>query len=197
MNHIDPRIAEVLRCGLEREGWDRGRAKARALDSDRGGLTRGGITAVSWGEFRHLGRPATAGELDAITETEALEFYYQRHVVLPRFDQVLDQKLRALLVDWSFTSWFDDPVKAVQSSLRARGLYADAVDGAMGPKTIAALQADRDPRQLFRDVYNARIRFYLDLAFAGAEVTAFLKAHPASQLHNARGWAFRCLDFTP
>jgi lysozyme family protein len=191
---IDPRIADVLREGLRREGWPK---PARAAASDRGGLTRGGITAVNWGEWRHLGRPATAAELDAITEPDALEFYYQRYVLLPHFDQVLDPQLRALLIDWAFTSWSDDPVKALQTSLQLRYLYIGAIDGVLGPKTIAALQVDREPRRLFRDVYNARIRFYLDLAFAGPEVTAFLKAHPTSQLHNGRGWVFRCLEFTP
>lgn len=194
--YIDPGIERVLLAGLRREGWNDGKAQARAQAADRGGLTRGGMTAVSWGEFKHLGRPATAGELNAITEPEALEFYYQRHVLTPRFDQVLDQRLRALLIDWSFTSGVH-PIKALQHSLATRGLYHGEIDGGIGPKTIAALLSDRDPRQLFRDVYNERIRFYLDLAFAGAEVAAFLKAHPESQLHNARGWAFRCLEFTP
>lgn len=190
---IDPNIARVLRDGLRREGWP---ALARSVVSDTGGLTRGGITAVNWGDYKHLGRPATADELNAISEPEALEFYFQRYVMLPRFDRVLDQKLRALVIDWAFTSWSDDPIKALQTSLRTRGLYAGALDGVIGPKTIAALQADPDPRQLYRDVFNARVTFYRHVAF-DKDVRAFLGAHPTSQLHNLAGWTNRCLEFTP
>ena len=191
--HIDARIADVLREGLRREGWPK---PARALVSDRGGLTRGGITAANWGDFRQLGRPATAAELDAITEPEALEFYFQRYVLLPRFDQVLDQRLRALLIDWAFTSWSDDPTKALQAALRVRGLYAGAVDGVLGPKTIAALQSDRDPRQLFRDVLAARVRFYIDIALDG-HARALMRSQPTCQLANLKGWVNRCLEFIP
>lgn len=191
--YIDPGIERVLRDGLRREGWP---APARAQAADRGGLTRGGITAENWGAFRHLGRPASAAELDAITEPGALEFYYQRYVVLPHFDQVLDQRLRALLIDWAFTSWYDDPTKAVQRSLGRRGLYVGAIDGEIGPRTIAALLSERDPKQLYRDVFNARIDFYLHLSF-DEQVESFLTMHPTSQLHNCIGWIRRCLDFTP
>lgn len=192
--YLDPRIAQVLRDGLRREGWPK---RARAVASDKGGLTRGGITAANWGDYKHLGRPATAAELDAITETEALEFYYQRYVLLPHFDQVLDQKLRALLIDWAFTSWYDDPVKALQTSLVSRGFDVGKIDGVLGPKTIAAMQADRDPRQLYRDVFNARVRFYLDEALDDLAVVEFLKRRPDVDLHNARGWINRALEFTP
>jgi lysozyme family protein len=191
--YLDPQIERILRDGLRREGWP---ARAKVVPSDRGGLTRGGITAENWGDFKQLGRPATAAELDAITETEALQFYYQRYVALPRFDQVLDQKLRALLIDWAFTSWYDDPTKALQEGLARRGLYGGRIDGELGPKTIVALQADRDPRQLYRDVFAARLRFYTDVAF-DTDVDAFLDRYPKSQLHNLKGWQNRCLELLP
>jgi lysozyme family protein len=191
--YIDEIIARVLRDGLRREGWP---APARSVASDRGGLTRGGITAESWGDYKQLGRPATAAELDAITEDQALEFYYARYVALPKFEIVLDQRLRALLIDWSFTSWSDDPIEALQHSLARRGLYTGAIDGSIGPKTTAALLSDREPRVTFRDVFNARIAFYLDQAF-DKSARQFLHDTPTTQLHNAKGWVNRCLEFTP
>jgi lysozyme family protein len=191
--YIDPQIERVLRDGLRREGWPK---PARTVASDRGGLTRGGITAKSWGDHKSLGRLATAAELDAITEDEALAFYYAHYVVEPKFEAVLDQRLRALMIDWSFTSWSDDPVEALQHSLARRGLYVGAIDGSIGPKTIAAILSDREPRVTYKDVYNARIAFYLDLAF-DKQAREFLHAHPTSQLHNAIGWVNRCLEFTP
>lgn len=188
---IDPNIETILRASLHREGWP---APARARTADKGGLTRGGITAKNWGDYKHLGRPATAEELNAITEEQALEFYFQRYVELPHFDQVLDQKLRALLVDWAFTSWYDDPTKALQRSLATRGLYHGAIDGALGPMTISALRADRDPRRLYQDVSNDRVRFYVALALSDDGVEAFMAAHPESQLHNLKGWLNRALE---
>jgi lysozyme family protein len=191
--YLDPNIRTVLDDVLRREGWPK---PAEHHPADRGGLTRGGVTARNWGLYKGLGRLATRGELDALTEDDLLAFYYQRYVELPKFDTLTDQKLRALAVDWGVTSGPDDPTKAIQRSLRTRGLYDGAVDGLIGPQTKAALFADRDPRQLYRDVYNARIRHYLDIAF-DAQAKAFLKTNPTSQLAFARGWIFRCLEFTP
>jgi lysozyme family protein len=190
---MDEIVKRVLRDGLRREGWP---APAEDKPSDRGGLTRGGITAKSWGDCRQLGRLATADELNAITEDDALAFYYARYVVLPKFETILDQRLRALMIDWSFTSWHDDPVAALQHSLARRGLYTGAIDGEIGPRTTAAILSDREPRVTFKDVYNARITFYLDLAF-DKQAREFLHAHPTTQLHNAQGWVNRCLEFTP
>lgn len=201
MTFTDPHIERVLRDGLRREGWPK---PARHHPADRGGLTRGGITAVNWGDYKRLGRPATAEELNAITEDEALAFYFDRYVLLPHFDQITDQKLRALLVDWAFTSWWDDPTKALQSSLKARGLYDGNIDGVLGPKTKDALFRDRDPRQLYRDVYTARGDFYVTLALTDPMLWRLLKkADPDGieasklQIHNLRGWLNRHAEGLP
>lgn len=191
--YVDPNIDTVLRDVLRREGWP---APAKAEVGDNGGLTRGGITAFSWGTFKGLRRIATRGELDAITEDEAIAFYYARYVERPAFDQLTNQQLRALVVDWAVTSGPDDPVKAIQRSLRDRGLYAGAIDGVLGPKTKAATFADRDPRQLYRDVFAARIRHYLAVGF-DVHVSRFLDDHPTSQLRWVRGWISRTLEFIP
>lgn len=195
MTHIDPNIERVLRDAMAREGWRNGQAALIDQASDKGGLTRGGITAKTWGAYKKLGRSATATELLAITEDEALQFYFTEFVLAPKLDLVLDQQLRALMVDWAFTSWLQ-PVKALQASLKRRGLYTDQIDGKIGARTKAALFADREPRTTFRDVFNARIVFYVSLGF-DAQVREFLRTHPTSQLHNVRGWVNRCLDFTP
>jgi lysozyme family protein len=193
--YLDPRIRGILLDALAREGWAGGRAKARHQAADRGGLTRGGMTATNWGRYKQLGRLATADELNAITEDEALEFYYTEYCLALHFDQVLDQQLRALLIDWAFTS-YDDPAKALQASLKARGLYAGKLDGVIGPQTIAALRADREPKRLFQDVFIARIKHYVKCAW-DAPVRHFLKANRETQLHNLPGWINRSLELLP
>lgn len=191
--YIDVNIDRVLHAVLRREGWPQPAADHPA---DRGHLTRGGITSANWGLYRGLGRAATRMELDAISEEEALEFYFRRYVEFPGFEMVNDQGLRALCVDWGVTSGPDDPIHALQTSLRQRGLYDGAIDGRLGPKTKDALFNDRDPRQTYRDVFNSRVQFYVHIAL-DADARAFMAAHPACQLWNLNGWLARCLDFTP
>ena len=192
---LDPNIERVLKDALHREGWNDGKAVARKHAADKGGWTRGGITAGAWGRYTHLGRPATPQELNAISESEALEFYFNEYVTVPALDRVPDQKLRALLIDWCFTSW-DDPIRAMQTSLKRRGHYDGAIDGTFGPKTKAALLVDRDPRMTYRDVLAARVRHYFACAY-GPDVREFLSTHPDSQLINLKGWVYRCLEFIP
>lgn len=191
--HIDPNIDRVLRSVLRLEGWP---APAKLEPGDAGGLTRGGITAFGWGTYRGLRRLATRAELDAITEDEALTFYFERYVERPGFLELIDQRLRALAVDWGVTSGPDDPIKAIQRSLRDRGLYAGAIDGVLGPKTKAATFADRDPRQLYRDVFAARVRHYLAVGF-DVHVLRFLDDNNETQLRFLRGWLSRTLEFVP
>jgi lysozyme family protein len=182
----------IIRDAMYREGWRDGQARLVNHPADKGGLTRGGVTAVNWGAQLGLGRPATAAELQAITYSEAEAFYTRRY--LKPFEQVPDPRLRALLVDWAFTSWLDDPTKALQTSLQRRELYSGAIDGIIGPLTIAAVRIDPDQRKTYRDVLAARIVFYRQLAY-DADVRVFLKTHPTSQLVNFPGWLNRCLDF--
>ena len=65
-------IADVLKRELapDEPTWASSRARVQA--ADKGGATRGGITARSWGQFKGWARDATRAELDAITEAEAL-----------------------------------------------------------------------------------------------------------------------------
>ncbi len=79
--------------------WDQSRALRKA--SDRGGWTRGGITATSWGRHKGFGRQATRAALDAITEAEARAFYQQLY--LAPFAAYPDW-LRHVLIDFGVTS---------------------------------------------------------------------------------------------
>ena len=194
--YIDPLIQAPLRAAMVNEDPRWFTTGPRLVDhpADRGGLTYGGITAKSWGAYRGLGRPATATELQAITAEQAMAFYYREYVLAPKFDWLPDQRLRALCIDWSFTSWHDDPWRAVQSSLKASGHYAGALDGIPGPATRAALLR-ADQRALYRDVFNARIRFYLGLALGERKMRRVLEADPSLQAHNLRGWINRVLEY--
>lgn len=182
-------IAGILRRELP-AGVTWAESVALIKASDRGGATRGGITADSWGEHAHLGRPATEAELNAISETEALAFYRERHVA--PFAMVADP-LRALLVDFGVTSTHAAVWRTVQTALKGLGHDVGAIDGIPGSKTLKAL-IDAEPRDLYIAVLDQRRRYYSMLAY-DAEARVFLGSHPKSQLHNERGWANRVAEF--
>lgn len=188
--------AEIITGVIRRETgglpWSLARAQLHA--ADKGGWTRGGITALNAGLFLGLGRPAAPDELNAMTPDQAFAFYEQRYC---RPYLGVPEPLRTLLTDWAVTSWHDDPTKALQTALVRRGVYAGHIDGVLGPKTRAAIVADSNARQTYRDVYAARMRYMVHVAFDDVQVKEFLKAHPTSQLHFLRGWINRTLEFTP
>jgi lysozyme family protein len=108
---------------------------------------------------------------------------------------LVPEPLRSLLVDWAVTSGHDDPTRALQRALRARGVYVDPIDGLFGPKTRAAIVHDPQPRETYRDVFAARIRFYTMLGLNDPDVVDFVDKHPKTQLRNVVGWINRCLEF--
>lgn len=187
--------ADIIQGVILREtgGKRFSQARAELHPADKGGWTRAGITAVNAGEFLELGRPATPDELNALTDAQGFAFYEQRYC---RPYMGVPEPLRTLLIDWSVTSWHDDPTKALQTALVRRGVYAGRIDGVLGPQTRAAMVRDPDARQTYREVFAARIQYMVHVAF-DADVKAFLKGHPRSQLHNCRGWINRSLEFVP
>ena len=139
---IDALLDEVLR----REG---GYVNHPA---DRGGPTKFGITAATLGEWRRLGRAATAQEVSALTPDEARAIYRQRYVADPGFEGIKHPPLLALLVDAGVHS---GPKRAVEWLQTALGVSPMEV---LGPRTRTALMS-ADPVVLYRRVLAARLRF--------------------------------------
>lgn len=117
--------------------------------SDPGGPTKFGITAVILGEVRHLGRAATAAEVQALTQTDAESIYTQRFIIGPGLDHVADASSPALalrLFDIGVNGGTGTAAQFLQQALNAfnRGGqdWADIqVGGGIGPQTLGALQA--------------------------------------------------------
>lgn len=187
----DQIIDGILRRELHptEKSWNDSRARLHA--ADRGGWTRGGITAARWGQYTQLARPATPVELNAIAETEARAFY--RTLYIDPFDGY-PEPLRFLLIDYGVTSPHTYVFKALQQALRDMKLYAGSIDGVVGQKTRAAVAACTNHRRLYLGILEYRARHYIALGF-DAKTRAFLKATSDTQLHNMRGWLARCLPF--
>ena len=192
-----PTTRAIVESILRRElppgvtSWDDPRNVAALKASDKGGWTRGGITAESWGRYRRLECDATPNELNAITTNEAFTFYRDQYV---RPFAFVDDPLRLMLVDFGVTSHHRSVYRALQFGLKYQGLYGGVIDGLVGPKTRAALAAVRDHRKLYDEVLDQRRRYYEALAL-DRPARAFLRATPHTQLHNLRGWTNRCAEF--
>jgi len=89
MNLIDTILDEIIR----REG-----GYVNHPD-DRGGSTNFGIAAQTLGEWRKLGRPASAAEVQALTKDEARALYRQQYITGPGFEAITHPGLLHLLVD--------------------------------------------------------------------------------------------------
>lgn len=118
------------------------------LAADRGGPTRWGITARKLGESRHLGRDATAAEVQALGEAEALTIYRLDFWLRPRLDAVAAVSLRiaAEMLESGVNlgaGWPPARLQAVLNLLNRRGRdYPDlVVDGDLGAASMGALQA--------------------------------------------------------
>ena len=187
---LDDLLTEVLK----KEGWP----AFTDHTADRGGATRGG---VSLGHYnRYLQKQGldsiTVDELKVLPESAARAFFADAFATPFRF--VADEPIFVFLVDWAVNAGPDDPAKALQTALKARGFYEGAIDGVAGPKTrqawYDALAAGMRLGRLKYDLVRARVEFHLDRAF-DAPFRAFLKSTPHSQAVFTRGWINRTLGF--
>ncbi len=177
MNPIDTILDEIIR----REG---GYVNHPA---DRGGPTNFGITAQTLGEWRKLGRPASAAEVQALTKDEARALYRQQYITGPGFEAITHPALLHLLVDTAVHSGpkraeagQSGPKRAVQWLQAALGVTAD---GIIGPKTRAAL-AIADQGVLYSKVLGQRLRHL-----------GRLTTHDPKQSAFAAGWMNRMAEF--
>ena len=97
--------AEIIDGILHREG---GYVNNPA---DKGGPTKYGVTAGVLGEWRHLGRPATADEVQAMEPGEARAICRARYIAAPGFERIAYEPLRAQMCDFAYNS---GPLRAVR-----------------------------------------------------------------------------------
>lgn len=144
--------------------------------ADKGGATNFGITAARLGEWRKLGRPATAAEVQALTRDEARQIYQAWYVTQPKFDRITDDYLRTVVVDSGVLYGTGRAARWLQEAL---GVTAD---GVIGQQTLAAL-ATRNPGTVARRVLALRVKRI------GQVVSA-----DQSQLVFLAGWLNRTAD---
>jgi lysozyme family protein len=164
-----PTVRDIVQDVLRREG------EFVEHPADHGGPTKYGITQATLADWR--GRAVTAADVAALSVDEATRILEQRYVRDPKFNQVPDARLQALLVDYGVHS---GPARVIRALQRVVGVK---VDGVLGPQTLAAIDrmgADAVTRQL--------------LQARGRALASLIAADP-TQRAFAAGWLRRLMEF--
>ena len=120
---------------------------------DKGGATNKGVTIATFRQF--YGANATVEQLKNISIAEWNNIFKSGYWNRWRADEIRSQSLANILVDWLWLS--GSP--AIKNPQRLLGVVPD---GAVGQKTIAALNA-ADARKLFDDIKAARVQYINDI----------------------------------
>lgn len=119
--------------------------------ADNGGPTNYGITALTLGEWRRLGRQATRKEVQDLSIIEAKEIYLKRYVLNPGFNRIPHEALRAQMVDFGVNS---GPMLAIRWLQRAVGC---PVTGVLDKTTLDAVSLI-PPRVVNNALVAARLK---------------------------------------
>lgn len=143
---------------------------------DRGGATNKGITI---GTFRNFyGKDATVEQLKSITDEQWLHIFKSGYWDKWKADDIENQSIANIVVDWAWGSGAATSIKQVQKILGV------AVDGIVGDDTLTAINI-AGQHSLFVKIHNRRIEF----------VENIVKRDP-SQARFLKGWKNRINSLT-
>ena len=146
--------------------------------SDKGGATSHGVTIASWRAYGHdLDGDGDIDEDDVrlVSINDAVETVMRPHYWNPwRADEIKDQNIANICVDWGWASGVKNAVRSVQNLLGVK------CDGKVGPVTLAAINAHPSHRTLFDDIKKAR----------KAYIEAICRSRPVNRKFY-RGWMRR------
>lgn len=143
---------------------------------DRGGATNKGITI---GTFRNFyGKDATVEQLKHITDEQWLHIFKSGYWDKWKADDIENQSIADIVVDWAWASGTVTSIKQVQKILGV------AVDGIVGNDTLTAINI-AGQRSLFVKIHSRRIEF----------VENIVKRDP-SQARFLKGWKNRINSLT-
>lgn len=154
--------------------------------ADRGGPTNFGITLATLSQWR--GVPVVADDVKLLKREEAEAIYRKLYIEDPGFERVKDDDLRALLVDCGVNHGTHRALILLQRALCVKD------DGLWGEQTDKAL-ALSDPRETFKRLCAARVRFYGAIVSKDPELEKARAAGFKLQAVFAAGWANRVAEF--
>jgi len=157
-------IKKIIDDVIEAEGG----AKVTNHPNDPGGRTQYGISERANPEAWADGK---------VTNEEAREIYERKYLRGPGFDKITHARLQAQLTDMGVLSGPGVAIQKLQQILKVK------VDGALGPKTLAAIEAS-DPVWLNNQLVASRITM----------IGRLVQQRPV-QLMYLSGWLSRALSF--
>lgn len=133
---------------------------------DRGGATNKGITI---GTFRNFyGNDATVEQLKNITDEQWLHIFKSGYWDKWKADDIENQSIADIVVDWAWASGTATSIKQVQKILGV------AVDGIVGNDTLTAINIAVQ-RSLFDKIRSRRIEFVENIVKRNPTQSRFLK----------------------
>lgn len=126
--------------------------------ADKGGPTNRGVTLATWrmyGYDKNGDGKIDEKDVRLISEKDATNIMKKRFWDVWLGDQIKDQSLANTLVDWLWASgkW---------GIIRPQRLLGVKADGIVGPKTLAALNA-QDPEKFFAKIKEDRKRYITEI----------------------------------
>lgn len=143
--------------------------------NDAGGCTMIGVTIGTYRKY--YGKNKTCEDLKHIKQEEWLRIFKQGYWDKMKADQIENQSLAELCVDWLWGSGPITAIKKIQSIIGAK------VDGVVGPETLGILNSD--PERWFGQIWVARRQFFYNIVERKPSQQVFLK-----------GWLRRLNDIT-
>lgn len=141
---------------------------------DRGGATNKGITI---GTFRNFyGKDATVEQLKHITDEQWLHIFKSGYWDKWKADDIENQSIADIVVDWAWASGTVTSIKQVQKILGV------AVDGIVGNDTLTAINI-AGQRSLFVKIHNKRIEFVENIVKRDPSQARFLKGWKIVSTH--------------
>lgn len=160
---------------------------------DPGGATNHGVTL---GTLRRLGLELTGdgvigvADVRALSRAQAVEIFLEHYYTRPGIAD-LPEDLQASVFDMQVNAGAN-AVRILQRLLREMG-YGVAVDGVIGPQTVAAARAAADPDPVaLRDAYGVARRSYY---FRLADARVASRKYARSRAGGKGGWIRRAEAF--
>ena len=132
---------------------------------DKGGFTVDGVTLSTFRQF--YGTHKTESDLRNISSFQWNNIMKSGYWDVCKADDIRDQKLAEIIVDWCVNSG-TARVRDVQTIIGVKP------DGAVGPKTLAAINS-AEPAELFKRIMSARIGWFEKIVARNPSQKVFLK----------------------